>query len=223
MIKKINIAIDGPSAAGKSTVSKEVAKRLGYTFINTGSFYRVVALFAENNKVPFNDEKAIIALLKSINIKIDAKENIYLNDKNVSMEIRSDSISQGSSTVATYKKVREFVVSSIQDITNRNKGYIMDGRDTTFRIMPNAELKIFLVASAEERAKRRVIDNRRKHYETDYNVILEEIKKRDFRDTNREVDPLHKTKDAIEVDCTNMKFEEVVECIIELAKERMKA
>ncbi|VDR42064.1 (d)CMP kinase [Mycoplasmopsis caviae] len=218
-VTKINIAIDGPCGAGKSTVSQEVARRLGYVFINSGSVYRALALNAKQLGVDWNDEAQINKTLEKNIISLDEKENIFLREKNVSIEIREDSISFGSSTIATYKKVRQYVVDLIQNITKKSKGYIMDGRDTTFKIMPYAELKIFLTASPEERAMRRLNQNVALGFNMDYNKILDEVKLRDFQDMNREVDPLHKVKDAKEIDCTNMGFEAVVVNIIELVKE----
>lgn len=217
-ITKINIAIDGPCGAGKSTVSQEVARRLGYTFINSGSVYRALALNAKLLGVDWNNEEEINKTLEKDIITLDERENIFLREKNVSVEIREDSISYGSSTIATYKKVRQYVVNLIQNITKKGKGYIMDGRDTTFKIMPYAELKIFLTATPEERAMRRLNQNIALGFNMDYNKVLEEVKLRDYQDMNREVDPLHKVKEAKEIDCTNMDFEAVVVEIIELVK-----
>lgn len=217
-ITKINIAIDGPCGAGKSTVSQEVARRLGYTFINSGSVYRALALNAKLLGVDWNNEEEINKTLEKDIITLDERENIFLRGRNVSVEIREDSISYGSSTIATYKKVRQYVVDLIQNITKKGKGYIMDGRDTTFKIMPYAELKIFLTATPEERAMRRLNQNIALGFNMDYNKVLEEVKLRDYQDMNREVDPLHKVKEAKEIDCTNMGFEAVVVEIIELVK-----
>lgn len=217
-ITKINIAIDGPCGAGKSTVSQEVARRLGYTFINSGSVYRALALNAKLLGVDWNNEEEINKTLEKDIITLDERENIFLREKNVSVEIREDSISYGSSTIATYKKVRQYVVNLIQNITKKGKGYIMDGRDTTFKIMPYAELKIFLTATPEERAMRRLNQNIALGFNMDYNKVLEEVKLRDYQDMNREVEPLHKVKEAKEIDCTNMGFEAVVVEIIELVK-----
>ncbi|WP_027334965.1 (d)CMP kinase [Mycoplasmopsis felifaucium] len=219
--KKINIAIDGPCGAGKSTVSKEIAKRLHYTFINSGSVYRAIALNAYQKGINFDDTVKIVGSLKDIKITIDENEHIYLDGVDVSHVIRDDIISKGASTIAQYHSVREYVVNFIQAVTKANKGFIMDGRDTTFKLMPNAELKIFLNATPEERARRRMIQNKEQGFETDFNIVLREVIARDYQDTHRETDPLHKVSDAIEIDCTLMDFDEVVEEIIRLAKERI--
>ncbi|MBZ4195203.1 (d)CMP kinase [Mycoplasma sp. U97] len=222
MSKKINIAIDGPSGAGKSTVAKAVAEKLGYVFINSGSVYRTVALNALNNNIPFDDEKKIEESLEEIEIEIDNEENIYLYGTNVLAEIRSDVISKGASKVAQYPSIREYVVQFIQAITKKCKGYIMDGRDTTFKIMPHAELKIFLTGTPEVRARRRMWENMDRGFETNYDVVLAEVKARDYQDINRKTDPLHIVEDAIVIDTTNMALEEVVDMIVNLAKERSK-
>ncbi|KUH47649.1 (d)CMP kinase [Mycoplasmopsis meleagridis] len=224
-MSRINIAIDGPSGAGKSTVSNELAKRLGYIFINTGSFYRAVAFYLLNLNIDLNNQELVKQHLHDLankhSITIDNKEHIYLNGQNITNEIRADQISKASSKIATYPFIREYVVNVIQSITKTSKGYIMDGRDTTFRIMPFAEVKIFLTASSEERTKRRIKQNEELGYITDYNTVLSEIKARDFQDTHRLVDPLHKVEDAIEIDCTNMTFEEVVQSIIRIVNQKV--
>ncbi|WP_027120739.1 (d)CMP kinase [Mycoplasmopsis lipofaciens] len=220
-MKKINIAIDGPAGAGKSTVSKELAKKLKYTFINTGSVYRAIALYAKNQNISWENESEINNILIDNIIQIDEKEHVYLQNIDVSHDIRNDEISKGSSKIAQYKNVREYVVKFIQEITKIGKGYIMDGRDTTFKIMPHAEVKIFLTAKAEERARRRILQNKELGFKEDYNTVLEEVRKRDYQDSHREVDPLHKVEDAIEIECTNMTYEEVVNKIIDIVEKRI--
>ncbi|WP_029513468.1 (d)CMP kinase [Mycoplasmopsis primatum] len=221
MSKKINIAIDGPSGAGKSTVAKEVSKKLNYAFLSSGSIYRAIALNAINKNIDCDDVLAIVDSLQNIDIKVDDKENIYLFGENVSKQIREDLVSKKSSKIAQYPDVRHFVVDFVQDITKKAKGFIMDGRDTTFKLMPHAELKIFLTGTPEERAKRRMLENKERGFETDYATVLAEVKQRDYTDINRETDPLHVTEDAILIDTTNMTFDNVVDKIINLAKERM--
>ncbi|WP_406617627.1 (d)CMP kinase [Mycoplasmopsis lipophila] len=219
-INKVNVAIDGPSGAGKSTVSIEIAKKLNYFYINTGSFYRALAYYFLKNKLDATNENDVDKVLNSIVISFDQKENIFLNDQNVSKYLRSDEISLAASIVAKNQKIRDFIVKTIQKTTNVQRGFIMDGRDTTFKIMPNAEVKIFLSASTEERAKRRSIQNKELGFKSDFEQVYKEIKERDFNDINRKNDPLHKTEDAIEIDCTFMSFEEVVNKIISIIKEK---
>ncbi|WP_036430566.1 (d)CMP kinase [Mycoplasmopsis felis] len=220
-MKKVNIAIDGPSGVGKSTVSKEIAKRLGYNFINSGSVYRAIAKNVVDNKVDSRDDKGVIATLKEGMIKLLDGDKIELNGIEISKDIRADYISQITPNVAKIPEVRQFVVNYLQQMTKRKKGYIIDGRDTTFRIMPHAEVKIFLWAQAEERAKRRVKQNAELGFNTEYKEILYEVQKRDEQDMNRDFDPLHKTEDAVYIDCTELTIEEVVQKIIDLVNERI--
>ncbi|WP_322875577.1 (d)CMP kinase [Mycoplasmopsis felis] len=220
-MKKVNIAIDGPSGVGKSTVSKEIAKRLGYNFINSGSVYRAIAKNVIDNKVDSRDDKGVIATLKEGMIKLLDGDKIELNGIEISKDIRADYISQITPNVAKIPEVRQFVVNYLQQMTKRKKGYIIDGRDTTFRIMPHAEVKIFLWAQAEERAKRRVKQNAELGFNTEYKEILYEVQKRDEQDMNRDFDPLHKTEDAVYIDCTELTIEEVVQKIIDLVNERI--
>ncbi|WXA52322.1 (d)CMP kinase [Mycoplasmopsis cynos] len=220
-MKKVNIAIDGPSGVGKSTVSKEIAKRLGYNFINSGSVYRAIAKNVVDNKVDSRDDKGVIATLKEGMIKLLDGDKIELNGIEISKDIRADYISQITPNVAKIPEVRQFVVNYLQQMTKRKKGYIIDGRDTTFRIMPHAEVKIFLWAQAEERAKRRVKQNAELGFNTEYKEILYEVQKRDEQDMNRDFDPLHKTEDAVYIDCTELTIEEVVKKIIDLVNERI--
>lgn len=221
MSNKINIAIDGPCGAGKSTVAKEVSKKLNYVFINSGSVYRAIALSAIRMNVDFETEREVFKMLSKIEIDLDEHENIFLNNTNVSDAIRDDKVAKAASKVAQYPLIRHYVVDFIHKITKKSKGYIMDGRDTTFKLMPHAELKIFLTGTPEVRARRRALENKDKGFETNYDVVLAEVKSRDYADQHRETDPLHITDDAIVIDSTDMNFEQVVEKIVSLAKERM--
>ncbi|MBU4690363.1 (d)CMP kinase [Mycoplasma sp. ES3157-GEN-MYC] len=219
-MKKINVAIDGPSGAGKSTVSKEVAKRLGYTFISSGSVYRAIAYVVSNKNIDPKNEEAVNAILDDqiLKISLDEHERIYSDGVDISSLIRADKISKISSDIAVYKHVREYVVKYIQQITKAKKGYIMDGRDTTYRIMPYAEVKIFLTATAHERANRRILQNKELGYNTNFHQVLKEVEARDEQDSNRKNDPLKIVEDAHVINCTEMNFEAVVVEIIRLIK-----
>lgn len=219
-MKKINVAIDGPSGAGKSTVSQAVAKKLGYTFISSGSVYRAIAYVIAQMNIDYKDEKAVSAVLSDeiLKITLDEKQKIYTNNIDITSLIRADKISKISSDIAIYKPVRQYVVEYIQKITKANKGYIMDGRDTTYRIMPYAEVKVFLTASADERARRRILQNQELGYNTNFDEVLKEVKARDEQDSNRKNDPLKIVDDAHIIDCTDMEFDVVVEEIIKLIK-----
>ncbi|MFV8467619.1 (d)CMP kinase [Mycoplasma sp. 46852] len=219
---KVNIAIDGPSGAGKSTISKELAKRLGYTFINSGSAYRAVAYNANKLGIESHDTEKIIQSLEPGMIELKPNDVTLLKGVDISRDIRADYISKITPTVAKIPEVREFVVDFIQHMTLKSKGYIIDGRDTTFKIMPHAEVKIFLWASEEERARRRLEQNQALGYNTDFQEVLYEVKLRDAQDMNRAIDPLHKTADAIYVDCTEMTLEEVLDHILQIINNKIK-
>ncbi|TNK83440.1 (d)CMP kinase [Mycoplasmopsis pullorum] len=220
-MKKVNVAIDGPSGAGKSTVSKEISKRLGYTPINSGSLYRAIAFNVIQNGLDPYDVNSVINSLVPGMLKLQYDESVWLNGRNISHEIRADYVSQSAAVVAKIQEVRNFVVDYVQQMTKHEKGFIVDGRDTTFKLMPHAEVKIFLWADPEERANRRCIQNNELGYKTNFEEVLYEVKARDAQDMNREVDPLHKTEDAIEIDCTNMDFEEVVQTIINIINQKV--
>ena len=211
-VRDYRIAIDGPSGSGKSTVAKKVAKRFGLKYINTGLVYRAIAFHMEEEFIDVNERELVISELPNIEIKILKNEIIELNGRELSTELRADIISQNASIVASYPEVRNFA-SEIQIIEGKRKSVVMDGRDTTFRIMPDADLKIFLDTSPEVRARRRVKQNEELGYPTDYDEILNEIKVRDQRDRNRKKDPLHKTEDAHLIDASEMTIDEVVEKI----------
>ncbi|MDD3809388.1 MAG: (d)CMP kinase [Erysipelotrichaceae bacterium] len=218
-MKKISIAIDGPSASGKSTAAKIVAKKLNYIYIDTGAMYRSVCLYCLSNDIDIKDEAAVSAALIDIDIDIDEKGAIFLNGTDVSKEIRQDNISIGASVVSQYQKVRDFLVSKQQQIA-ASGGVVMDGRDIGTVVLKNAQLKIFQVASSKTRALRRYHDNIERGLEADYEKILEEIEHRDYQDTHRQISPLKKADDAIEIDTSDKTIEEVVGLILELVKEK---
>lgn len=216
--KKVNIAIDGPGGAGKSTVSKEIAKRLKYTFINSGSVYRAIAYNAMTKGANLRDKGEVISTLEIGMIELREDESVWLHGQDVSNIIRNQNVSLAAANVAKIQEVRDFVVDYIQQMTRENKGYIIDGRDTTFKIMPHAEVKIFLWAEARERALRRHIQNTSMGYQSSFEEVLYDIQQRDAQDMNREIDPLHKTEDSILIDCSDLSLEEVVTEIINIVK-----
>ncbi len=218
-MSKITIAIDGPSASGKSTVAKIVAKKLNYIYIDSGAMYRSVCLYCLSHDIDINDEAAVSAALIDMDIDMDATGVIYLNGENVSDKIREDHISIGASIVSQYQAVRDALVAKQREIAAKG-GTIMDGRDIGTVVLKDAELKIYQVASSETRAKRRYEDNLSRGLEADYNKILTEIKQRDYQDTHREISPLKKADDAIEIDTSDLEIEEVVELIMNLVKEK---
>lgn len=209
---KFNIAIDGPSAAGKSTIAKKLAKELGYAHLDTGAMYRCVAYFSKLKDVSFDDEEKVASLIDAMQIHFDAQGNVYLNDENVSNEIRKNEISMLTSKISAYPAVREKLVAMQQKMAE-HKGYIMDGRDIGTVVLPNAEIKVYMVASVKARADRRYKEYVEKQIEADYDTIYKDIEQRDYQDMNRKTSPLKKADDAVEIDTSDMSIEEVVNTI----------
>ncbi len=219
-MKKISIAIDGPAAAGKSTIAKMVAKNLNYTYIDTGAMYRCVAYYALKNRISYEDEKQVCELLKNIDIQMYPDGTIHLNKEDVTSFIRENEVSMGASVVSQYQLVREFLVDKQREMA-QGGGVILDGRDIGTVVLKDAELKIYQVASIECRALRRHKENQKRGLESDLEAIKEDIAKRDEQDMNREISPLKKADDAIEIDTSDMTLEEVVGRVMELIQERI--
>ncbi|WP_212921932.1 (d)CMP kinase [Ornithinibacillus bavariensis] len=216
MNKKIAIAIDGPAAAGKSTVAKIVAAKLSYIYIDTGAMYRAITLKALEKLVDVHDESALEELLKSTDIQLIQKadgQRVYLDEHDVTMDIRSKEVTNNVSYVSQHPKVRGEMVARQQKLAER-RGVVMDGRDIGTKVIPDAEVKIFLVASVKERAKRRHEENLSKGFSSDLEELKKEIEKRDLIDSKREASPLVKAEDAIEIDTTSLTIEEVADCIL---------
>lgn len=224
MTQKISIAIDGPASAGKSTVAKIVAKQLHYIYCDTGAMYRAITLAALKQEVDTNDEQRLVDLLKQIVLQFKPTENgqkVYLNHKDVTEEIRQSNVTNAVSVVAAHKKVREKLVEWQRNIAQTG-GIVMDGRDIGTAVLPNAEVKIFLIASVEERARRRYEENFAKGMAPNLEVIKKEIEQRDYLDSTRINSPLIQAEDAILLDTTGLSIEEVVKKIVSLAKKALK-
>ena len=217
-MSKINIAIDGPAGAGKSTIAKLLAKELSYTYIDTGAMYRALTYLLIKKDLPLTDENLVLETLRNDYDFSFEGEKIILNGEDITNLIRSNEINANVSTIVAYKKMRELMVKKQRELSNK-KGVVMDGRDIGSVVLKDAELKIFLVASLEERARRRVLENKEKGIETTYEEVEENLKKRDYIDTYVSK-ALVKTKDAIQVDTTNMSIKEVVARIKDLATTR---
>lgn len=217
--KRINIAIDGPAGAGKSTIAKIISKKLGYIYLDTGAMYRSFALFAIQNGVDTLDHEALKDLLKDFNLEIkysDGGQHVILNGVNVTDKIRTVEVSEGSSNVAVVPEVRFKMVDLQRDIA-RNNNVVMDGRDIGTYVLPDADIKIFLTASVEERAHRRYLELKEKGMsDISLDKIKEDIVYRDKNDSEREFAPLRKAEDAIEIDTTALSVGEVVDKIINL-------
>ena len=206
---KLRIAIDGPSGSGKSTVAQAIANKYGLNYINTGLVYRAIAYHMSKKGISLDMTNKVNENLSNVNLTLLPNEEVELNGTVLKNELRSDMASQGASKVAAIPEVRKYAVE-VQKAAGGKSGVIMDGRDTTFKIMPDADLKIFLDTDPEVRAQRRVDQNKKLGYSVDFDKILSEIKIRDDRDRNRSVDPLHKTEDAFLIDASNLSIEEVV-------------
>ncbi len=227
-MKKIIIAIDGYSSTGKSTVAKQLADYLGYIYVDTGAMYRAITLYAmQKGYISENhfDKKSLVNDLQNIKItfKLNSKtgkNKVYLNGKNVEKQIRTLEVSKFVSPIATVSEIRKKLVEQQQEL-GKEKGIVMDGRDIGTVVFPNAELKIFMTASPETRAKRRykeLVDTGEK---ISYKDIVENVKERDFIDTTREDSPLKKAKDAIEIDNSNLNREDQFYTILQLAQDRI--
>jgi len=230
MYNKITIAIDGFSSTGKSTVAKQLAKELGYVYVDSGAMYRAVALYTMQNSLitdySFNKE-GLIAKLPEINLKFVFDDKlgyaaIYLNGENVEEKIRTMEVSQFVSKVAVVSEVREKLVS-LQKMMGREKGVVMDGRDIGTVVFPNAELKIFMTASAVKRAKRRYLELQGNKQKVNYEEVLKNVEERDYLDTTRKDSPLIKAEDAVEVDNSEMGIDEQFEIILNLVRDKIEA
>ncbi|KMV77496.1 (d)CMP kinase [Coprobacillus sp. AF21-8LB] len=215
MKKNISVAIDGPSAAGKSTIAKMVAKKENFIYIDTGAMYRCVAYYCLTQKIDLNDEKAVEQAIEHIQIRLTSDNKVYLNDEDVSNQIRQDQVSLGASCVSKYQAVRSFLVDEQRKMAKAGN-VILDGRDIGTVVLPNADLKIYQIASVETRAKRRYLENLERGLDADLETIKKEIEERDYQDTHREISPLKKAEDAIELDTSSLTLEEVVEQVLTL-------
>lgn len=214
---KLNIAIDGPSAAGKSTVADLLAKKLSYVHLDTGSMYRAVAYNAISKNIQLDDEESLEKMISSMKMDIKMDGSIFVDGNDVSAAIRENHISMAASDVSKLPKVRSALVLMQQNIASKG-GYILDGRDIGTVVLKDAKVKIFLVASSVDRANRRYKQNIEKGIPADFDMILKDIEARDYQDTHREVSPLKKAEDAIEIDTSHMTIDEVVERIMEIVK-----
>ncbi|MFA8437981.1 (d)CMP kinase [Pueribacillus sp. YX66] len=219
----MQIAIDGPAGAGKSTVAKKVAKALHYLYIDTGAMFRSLTYEAIRSNIDLSNGTKLRKLLESINIKFlqsDLGQQVYINDEDVTEQIRSQAVTNHVSIVATHKEVRDEMLIRQQHLA-KNGSVVMDGRDIGTCVLKDAELKIFLTASVEERAQRRYDELKQKGIQTNLEQLKKEIEERDKRDSEREIAPLKKAQDAVEIDTTNLTIDEVVQKILTLVEERI--
>ena len=220
-MKYVSVAVDGPAGSGKSTITKMVAKSLGFNYVDTGAMYRALTYNFLSNGLDELEEEEIKELLSKTDFKVeyvDGVQYVYVNNEEVSDKIRTAEVSKFTSLFAKSPAVRDFLIDTQRNLANTNN-IIMDGRDIASVVLPNADVKIFLTASVEERARRRVLDFERQGIENvDFEKVKEDIKARDWQDENRDVAPLVKVDSATLLDTTSLTIDEVVEKMTELVK-----
>ena len=220
-MKYVSVAVDGPAGSGKSTITKLVAKSLGFNYVDTGAMYRALTYNFLSNGLDELEEEEIKELLSKTDFKVeyvDGVQYVYVNNEEVSDKIRTAEVSKFTSLFAKSPAVRDFLIDTQRNLANTNN-IIMDGRDIASVVLPNADVKIFLTASVEERARRRVLDFERQGIENvDFEKVKEDIKARDWQDENRDIAPLIKVESATLLDTTSLTIDEVVEKMTELVK-----
>ncbi|OOH91315.1 cytidylate kinase [Pasteurellaceae bacterium 15-036681] len=220
----IVITVDGPSGAGKGTLCHALAEKLGYEFLDSGAIYRILALAAIKKGISLEDETALAELGRKLDVKFEPENgeiNVILDNENVGDQIRTAEAGQNASKIAVYPKVREALLQRQRDFSSE-RGLIADGRDMGTIVFPNARVKLFLDASAEERTKRRVKQLQEKGFSANFDEILAEIKERDFRDRNRAVAPLVPAKDALILDSTHLSIEDVIQQALDHIAQQIK-
>ena len=220
--KSLTIAIDGPASSGKSTVARRIAADLNLIYVDTGAMYRTLTFEALKNNVNIKDQAALVELLEKTDITFELNGNgqsVFSNGIDVTYGIRENNVTNTVSVVAAHPKVRQLMVKRQQDMA-ANNGVVMDGRDIGTVVLPDADLKIFLVASVRERAERRHKENKEKGIFSDLEQLKKDIAERDYKDSTRETSPLKQAEDAIRVDTTKMSIEEVVDHIKQQIKTR---
>ena len=220
-MKYVSVAVDGPAGSGKSTITKMVAEKLGFNYVDTGAMYRALTYNFLSNDLKELEENKIKELLEDLDFRVeyvDGVQYVYVNDVEVSDKIRTAEVSKYTSLFAKSPAVREFLIDTQRNLAHTNN-IIMDGRDIASVVLPNADVKIFLTASVEERARRRVLDFERQGIaNVDFEKVKEDIKARDWQDENRDIAPLVKVDSATLVDTTSMTIDEVVDKMTELVK-----
>lgn len=215
-----SIAIDGPAAAGKSTVAKQVAKILNCVYIDTGAMYRAITWYALSKGVDPKDEEKVTALLPEIDLSLRLDGKVVVNDQDITKEIRTTEVADNVSYIASYKKIRLHLVE-LQRKMSKNVSVVMDGRDIGSYVLPHADVKIFQVASVETRAVRRYKENLEKGINCSIEEIEENLRKRDYIDSHREFAPLKKAEDSFVLDTSNMTIDEAVNAIIKIVKNKL--
>ena len=219
---RLNVAIDGPVGAGKSSVADEAARQLGILHLDTGAMYRALGMTALRRGIDTYDEKAVVKLCRGLNISVSHEEDgqhTFVEGEDVTGLIRTPEVSMAASTVSRYAEVRKAMVKLQQKLAAETD-MLLDGRDICTTVLPNATAKIYLTAAAEERARRRWLEMQQKGMPDTFEEVLQAVKDRDNQDMNRKVEPLRQAEDAVLVDSTNMTFDEVVDAILAIVEEK---
>lgn len=219
-----SVAIDGPAGAGKSTIARLASERLGYIYVDTGALYRSIAYFVISNNGDLDNSESIASFLPKIQVEIkfiDGVQHVFVNDEDVSDKIRTEAVSTGASKVSAVPKVREFLLELQRDFAKKYN-VVMDGRDIGTVVLPDADVKIFLTASAEVRAERRFKEQIERGLKVNFDDILADIKERDYRDENREIAPLKCADDGVYLDSSNQTIEENIQAVIDIINEKIK-
>lgn len=226
MSKRRSIAIDGPSGAGKSTLARALARSLGYLYVDTGAIYRTVGLQAFRNGIDPENGDAVVALLPGLDIGLgygeDGVQRMYLNGEDVSQAIRQHEISRYASCVSALPEVRSFLLDRQRQLA-REHDVVMDGRDIGTVVLPQADVKIFLTATPEARARRRWLELQNRGEQAEFDTVLRDVKERDQRDANRSAAPLRQAEDAILADTTELDLDQSLALLIQIVKERLQA
>lgn len=223
MSKTIKIAIDGPSGAGKSSIAKASAKRLGYIYVDTGAMYRTVALNALRKGVNLENNNEIVNSLEGLEVTlgfVDGSQRVYLNGEDVSADIRTPEVSMSASKVSAVSEVRKFLFDLQRNIADNNN-CLMDGRDIGTVVLPDAQIKIFLTASASKRAERRCKELLENGIETNFEEVLADIEQRDYNDSHREIAPLKPTDESIIVDTSELDLQQSIDAVLKVVRERI--
>lgn len=218
------IAIDGPAGAGKSTIARAMAKRLGYIYVDTGALYRAIGLYAHRRDALEGSDTRIAELLPGVGVElrfVSGEQRVILNGEDVSDAIRLPEISMAASRVSAIPDVRAFLFDLQRDMAKENN-VVMDGRDIGTVVLPDAQVKIFLTATPEERARRRWLEMKQRGTEVDYDGLLAEVKQRDYNDSHRDISPLKQADDAVLIDTTGLEFEQSVELLMKTVEAKLK-
>lgn len=217
-VTQFAVAIDGPSGAGKSSIAKRVASELGFIYVDTGALYRAIGLYMSRQGINIKDENEVAPRLSGMSVELrflEGSQHVFLNDEDVSEKIRTPEMAMCASSVSALQSVRAALLELQRDIAAKNR-VIMDGRDIASIVLPDAQVKIYLTASAEERARRRLLEHEQRGEKVSFDEILRQIEERDYNDSNRAVAPLKRVPDAILLDTTGYTFEEAVTAVKKL-------